>query len=642
MKERLELAIATAEAAGRASVMAGRRASPKGYTALKLDLDILVQDGNYPTENISRQWTAEYCESMLGKGRVSAFVASIRVWRLQSEPARDSDAFDAWDMECPLLWQVSPSPSDEERAAATPDDPPETEAELMQYKIDLAYDRDVLKFPTLFLSYWACDSMYEVLRTSVPRSIEFLLAWITAAESPERCDEDLGEKCKASVEQTVMFSRAYLVVVSDGSVLTRETYRVYQQVFVPASGKRHPEFFKLLASVSRKNQAFMDKEKEMVLKAATELELSDKFKNLMQIAENMTAQNICEVMAEISQVRAACRSGVVADFEKKVQAWLQSEIQSMCKGYTDEASPEFTIAPEQLAELKILEAHLAVLAQSEALPDSGQSIKLAQAVLSGAETAATAKCVLDLAEAVKNGDRSDLCLESTRAKIDGVRDSEEPNVKDAINAMMEPAFLLLSETLEKLCTEDDAPSQAKYVMNNISAMVATNLCTTEVDEVCKRLVNHACLAVAAQKKYLGAKSKANLVEFNKGWLAFRSIRLSKVQSGNQCKVVLRACLVGMQTILKLHGAIQAERAKEAENELQAILKEYEPFALGRRDGTSWKADIPISLSLKKVCEKASTPVTGLIHGPGKVVMAAKPNIEQVCLSKLKFCHALSK
>ena len=57
MREKLEIMVAVAEAAGKVAAFVGRRPSAKSFQALKVELQVLVSDNTYPTENVCRQFT---------------------------------------------------------------------------------------------------------------------------------------------------------------------------------------------------------------------------------------------------------------------------------------------------------------------------------------------------------------------------------------------------------------------------------------------------------------------------------------------------------------------------------------------------------------------------------------------------------
>jgi hypothetical protein len=141
---------------------------------MREDIKKLVGESCYPTANVCTQLTAEFAQTALESGNASGFVDSLRLWRLADEDGdKESDAWQPWDDQLPLLWKIAPWSDDEEQAEEEEPAAPESLTDLTQHNIERAFDRATNKFPATFLTAWGCDALYDLLRCPAPLHVPF-------------------------------------------------------------------------------------------------------------------------------------------------------------------------------------------------------------------------------------------------------------------------------------------------------------------------------------------------------------------------------------------------------------------------------------------------------------------------------------
>ncbi len=360
---RYELAIKVGEAAIRVSNCCGKRATPKCYASMQADLEILTQDGYGITENIARQWTSEVAAVRMSKRLKDEFCKTLRTWRLRGEAVQDSAEFVAFDLEHPMMWKVTPTDVDEERAFDTTEkpEPPAILAELMEFQREQAFDKSVQSFAHTLRSAWACDAVYELLAKDMAESTDLMKTWVAMATSADREDSGVGQRSLKATQNITTFAQAYLVVTSD-RVLDGDSYDAYTSVFVPTNGKTQLEFFKLLAAVSRKNEEFRSREQKLNKMASSELKSSRQVLDLMELSNEMSMEIVDKVALALPDMRANCRPGITDQLSERTAAWLEARVSILCMASAEDGDA-IAITAEAAVDLKTASKHLPYFCQ---------------------------------------------------------------------------------------------------------------------------------------------------------------------------------------------------------------------------------------------------------------------------------------
>ncbi len=139
------------------------------FTAMKVDIALLMTHNHTMTENVCRFWCLQWAEHVLARSNYDAYVNTVRVWTLHGEQ-RSDDTEVAFDTECPQLWQVAPLVADEERLDEDVEEKPTLPAALRDWEAARAYDKSVSTFPNLILNAFGTDSFYHSLKNDIKKS----------------------------------------------------------------------------------------------------------------------------------------------------------------------------------------------------------------------------------------------------------------------------------------------------------------------------------------------------------------------------------------------------------------------------------------------------------------------------------------
>ncbi len=168
------------------------------------------------------------------------------------------------------------------------------------------------------------------------------------------------------------------------------------------------------------------------------------------------------------------------------------------------------------------------------------------------------------------------------------------------------------------------------ILDSVSRLVPTNSKIVDILLVRSLVVKQQMLA-AAYELYEPRKTKSNAAKLNNAVLAYFGVRLKLDRQSSEHKQFFKDCMEGIAPALSSHKALQEEKGKEAESELNQILNTADVSAGGLRDGTVWKAMVTAEMTLQQVLDLASEP-NGLLLGPFKVVQGLKVHLSSAEMS----------
>jgi hypothetical protein len=147
------------------------------------------------------------------------------------------------------------------------------------------------------------------------------------------------------------------------------------------------------------------------------------------------------------------------------------------------------------------------------------------------------------------------------------------------------------------------------------------------------MYDKATVLKVSHSKYENNKSATNALQLNRAVGAWKTIHLSGADITPNNVATLRAFFVGLTCAFRIHAKVQSDKIGEATAEFKSHLEDIQPFAKGKKDGTSWKANISLKIGIKKILEECHTPLTGLLASPGAKVCGAKAKLEQACWTR---------
>ena len=220
-----------------------------------------------------------------------------------------------------------------------------------------------------------------------------------------------------------------------------------------------------------------------------------------------------------------------------------------------------------------------------------------------------------------------VCSDEFMPVLDSLDDVDKAT--EALETIRDHLRCVVKQQAKNIAADGMGDSLRQSVKNLLSLEPRLPADTVEVDSATLNMLVDKLIAVdAAFQKYDGAKTKPNMIAFNKCMVAFRQFRLPVGQQTPFQVDLLRQCLAGLWQALQSHSALQQSRIKEAEDELKLHLGEAEKISYGCRDGSSWKAAIPDDWTISQLLDFAHTPKTGLVNGPGARVSNLKESLEQ--------------
>ena len=618
---KLEIAIETGEAAQALSSVCGSRASAKNYALMRSQFEKIEKESAYPTLNVSRQWTMESAQFALAAGNPARFVDILRLWSHEDEADLDSPGFEQWERENALVWKIVPTLDDEESAEEAVGLEPESPAiEVMQWEMERSFDRATKAFGSYFITGWSCEAMYELLKTNIDKTCTVLRMWIDeVAMRPEDCK--FGPIVSSALERTITFSRAFLAVAENRPV-NKDSYDCFVQVYMPQ--KKQPEFFKLMATVSRKNADFKTREVSMIRFAAKELEFGP---DLLEMTHNsgkdgwLDKDKVDEIAKKLVEVREACRPGATADLEQNLRSWLKAQAAIACECGDSSQCELLTFCDSKLAFFcEAAEASDELHGIRTKVVDT---LRRVRAQSSGQELAS-------LSESVQRGDTAGLEAEDFVSKLDALRGHDiaatQPTIEDLGMSLQESIKMRVAAVWE-----EGGVDKLQIVMKNILA-VSEYSENYKVDKsVVKPIVDKACALVKAHKTHTDIQSKPNIHAFNKAALAWKAWKLPVQHQSEFNVALLRGALCGVEAALVSHLSLQTRKVDEASADLKSLISESAKISKGCRDGSSWKEGLAADIPLEDVMKLAHNPRTGLVNGPGGKVMACKEVLDEASL-----------
>jgi hypothetical protein len=232
---------------------------------------------------------------------------------------------------------------------------------------------------------------------------------------------------------------------------------------------------------------------------------------------------------------------------------------------------------------------------------------------------------------MRSGSYDQCDLQDLNGMMDAIKGISDPDdlTKESMDSIATYLIESLKAKLESVIV-DEMMEDAGRLLKVFLAADDTKFHSILVSRIAVQQVVERCLACTrSYRKYSGAKSKGNLAEFNKVYLNFRAYSLKKEDQQPLTVDVLRAALKGSADIISAHKQVQTDKAKQAKANFQGLLQTFQDVAYGTRDRKSWKTGLSEKISLKKLLEHAHTPGSGLVHGPGKLVMSAKSELAKV-------------
>ncbi len=234
------------------------------FVAMRDDIDLIVKGGHQLTENTARRWCVQTAEHCFSKGNVVGFVNSLRVW-LKSDETRHKDET-TFDHSAPEMWQVTPLKEDEDALDEDPEPKPILPADIREWEMARAFDRNTKAFASLLISGFSSDTLYKHLKTDHVKARTVLEAWLGSQDNART--DHLGSRVRAAVAVCNTFARAYLSVADDTTMTTRETFDDFSQVFVVSTAMgskvkvdpQKAEFFQLMALTCRRHPNWKDME----------------------------------------------------------------------------------------------------------------------------------------------------------------------------------------------------------------------------------------------------------------------------------------------------------------------------------------------------------------------------------------------
>ena len=145
---------------------------------------------------------------------------------------------------------------------------------------------------------------------------------------------------------------------------------------------------------------------------------------------------------------------------------------------------------------------------------------------------------------------------------------------------------------------------------------------------CQLVRNMATKCVAAAtafESYMAKKTKPNTLAFNKAVITFLHVNLKVDQQADCYLSLLRACLLGLAPVIMEHRAVQTEKHKDAEAELNHAVCEAQKIAGGLRLAVSWKSKITPVMTVADIIDIASAD-EGLLSGPGSKIAQLKGDL----------------
>ena len=611
---KLESTYTSGQVAARLSDLLTERITVATYGKMKEDIDTLNGNGYQLTENVCRLWCAQCAENHLAKGQIAEYLDVIRVWMVPGE-SRPEDQSE-FDTSCPRMWQVAPTLSDEQALDEEVDAKPENAAEVREWEMGRAFDKSVRGFGTFYMNAWACDSLYQLLRTDLTKVETIMSKWI---EHEAYMDKSvLGERALEAVATVTVFANACMAVISK-AFLTAEAHNDFVQVFIPGKAKQptgRAEFFRLLAVTCRKHPKWKDLESRTVGCAAREILVAPLAKSALAVfnAGAVSFDHVDDIMKSLPVWKEECREGALDHIEGAVRSWLIKKVSEI----TTEAA-DAHIEDILLQDLAKLKDHLAFFDDAESQKARDSAGETFQQVAASASTHAILNMAVTDDFLVSNADFI--------SKVDALPQTLPDEVQTALEDIGRKFHEGISEMAAKILTEDDSELIYQGIAN-LTALGSRVALKGSLPKLMKTLVDKAIVVRTVFRKYTSIPNSTTTVALNRAVLAFKAVILKKDEQTEFMVQFLRSCLGGLAPALEAHSKVQSEKVCDCQSELQMQIDDLAAVCKGARDGSSWKAGIDDSWSLKQVLDQAHV-AKGLLAGPGAKVIGAKALLAEV-------------
>ena len=221
------------------------------FTRMQADISMLMTHKCLLTENVCRSWACQVAEHVLSKKNRNGFVYTLRIWLLEGEErVQECSEFD-WQNA--VMWQVVPTKEDELGLQEEVDPKPAAAGELREWEMARAFDKSVAGFGKLYLSAFACNSMYKYMKTELAAVQNIMEMWLISFAKGQV--DHLGPLALQALETVNTLARACIACLGQ-AMFSKESYDDYTVVFLSSGrekAKFGSEFYQLLSLTMRKN-----------------------------------------------------------------------------------------------------------------------------------------------------------------------------------------------------------------------------------------------------------------------------------------------------------------------------------------------------------------------------------------------------
>jgi len=362
----MESAYANGQSATNLSDLIQQVPSLSTHSSMKVDLEALVEKGIGPTINVCRNWVAQVAQQQMMQHSHDEWASSMHLYRPEHEVAVGEESYEEFDIVCPVMWKVVPSPEDEEAAQHNQEEPtpkPELPSDIMEWEMSSAFDTHSLNFESFYTNAWACDAMFNLLKENLDITKKFMISWLTYPARNSADSTLVGPKAAKALKFTTTFAEAFLAVVGD-KPLTEEGHTAFTVVFVVTKGKGIVPFYKTMAAACRRNPKWAKFENRTIRNAAKELEHGPAFWQAfcsLDSKEDITDQDVDRMVEQVPQWQVCIRKSAYHGFEDLLRTWLLQRVAVL-------VSPEYQTYPkDRIQSLRNISAHMQLLDDTEPL-----------------------------------------------------------------------------------------------------------------------------------------------------------------------------------------------------------------------------------------------------------------------------------
>jgi hypothetical protein len=284
----------------------------------------------------------------------------------------------------------------EKRLLQVPLEAPELQSQVRrQVAQDRKYDAATRSFPQQFGMAFGCDALYQLIRTSLPKVVSVMKAWVEAAASVVKSRMSSG--CITVLDQSVLFARAFIIVCGE-DIADMEGHNAFTSVFMP-TGKQQAEFIRLLVLCCRREDKFKAMEVLYVRNSDKELQNGGVLRSWVKDAADgkLTIDSMKDICMKVPAFRDGFRPGATAGIEQSAKTWA---VEMSRKIMSDEADE-----PDDSMEcLEVCRDVFFMVSCTEAETAELQEIRgKVEQKMAGLRAASMGKDILALGSVVANG-----------------------------------------------------------------------------------------------------------------------------------------------------------------------------------------------------------------------------------------------